>query len=74
VNAFHVCGAILAGWALLVAFLGITREGFPGSLGGQRIVMAISLVLVVAAIGSAIYVGATEDDEGEAAAAAHAST
>lgn len=62
-NAFHVCGALLAIWAVVVAFLGITRENFPGSPQRERIVGAISVVLVVAAIGSAIYVGATEEDK-----------
>ncbi len=65
VNAFHVCGVILAVWALLVAFLGITRENFPGTDGAARIVGTISVVLVVAAIGTAIYTSATEEEEGE---------
>jgi hypothetical protein len=70
VNAFHVCGGILAGWALLVSFLGITRENFPSTTGSARIVGAISVILVVAAIGSAVYAAAhEEDDEGGEAAA-----
>ena len=65
-NAFHVCGSILAAWALLLSFLGITREGFPGSTASARVVGAISVLLVAAAIFSAIYVGATEKkDEGK---------
>lgn len=65
-NAFHVCGGILAAWALLVSFLGITRENFPASANATRLVGAISVILVAAAIFSAIYVGATESkDEGE---------
>jgi hypothetical protein len=63
VNAFHVCGALLAIWALIAAFLGITREGFPGSPAAERVVAAISITLVVAAIGTAVYTSATEDDE-----------
>jgi hypothetical protein len=65
VNAFHVCGVLFAVWAVTVAVLGITRENFPGSPGAERAVGAISVVLAIAAIASAIYVGATEgDDEG----------
>jgi hypothetical protein len=65
VNAFHVCGGILAVWALLLSFIGITREDFPGSTATARLVGAISIVLVAAAIFSAIYTGATEkEDEG----------
>jgi hypothetical protein len=60
VNVYHVCGVLLALWAVTVSFLGITREDFPGSPGGMRIVAAISIGLAVATIGSAIYVGATE--------------
>ena len=62
-NEFHVLGGLLALWALLVSFLGITREDFPGSKGVERAVAAISLVLVVLAIGSGIYTGANEEEE-----------
>jgi hypothetical protein len=65
VNAFHVCGILLAAWALTVSFLGITRENFPASKGAARAVGTISVLLAAAAIGSAIYTSATEDEEGE---------
>jgi hypothetical protein len=64
VNAFHVCGVILAGWALLVSALGITRERFPASAGAERAVATISFVLVAAAIGTGIYTAATEEHGG----------
>lgn len=71
-NAFHVLGGLLAVWALVVSYLGITREGFPSSRTQERIVTAVSVVLVAGAIGSAIYTSATEEEEeeheGEAAA------
>jgi hypothetical protein len=70
VNAFHFCGIIFAAWALLVSFLGITREDFPGSTGAARLVGAISIVLAAAAIGTGIYTSATEEEEGEEGAAA----
>jgi hypothetical protein len=63
VNAFHVCGGLFAAWAVIVSFLGITREDFPASAGAERLVGAISLVLCVATIGSAIYTSATEEEE-----------
>ena len=71
-NAFHVCGGILAVWALLVSVLGITRESFPGSAGAERIVGLVSVVLVVAAIAAGIISAAneSEEEEGEEAAAA----
>lgn len=71
-NAFHVCGIIFAAWALLVSFLGITRENFPGSTGAARLVGAISIILAAAAIGTGIYTSATEEEEGEGGEAAAA--
>jgi hypothetical protein len=65
VNAFHVCGILFAAWALVVSFLGITRERFPGSDGAARIVGTVSVLLAVAAIGTAIYTAATEEEEPE---------
>jgi hypothetical protein len=63
VNAYHVCGGLFVLWAVLLSFLGITREDFPGSAGGARIVALVSVLLAVATIGSAIYTSATEDED-----------
>ena len=65
VNAFHVMGGILAIWALLVSFLGITRENVPATKQAERIVATISIVLVAAAIGAGVITAATEDEEEE---------
>ena len=62
-NVFEVFGPILIIWALLVAFLGITRENFPGSKTVERIVGAVSVILVAVAIGTAIYATAHEHHE-----------
>jgi hypothetical protein len=72
VEGFYIAGGVLAVWALVVSALGVMREDFPGTPGATRLVSAISVVLVVAAIGSAIYLSATEEEhepEGEHAAA-----
>jgi hypothetical protein len=71
VTGFYIAGCVLAVWALLVSALGVMREDFPSSAGASRLVGAISVLLVVAAIGTAIYLSATEDHEpkGEHAAA-----
>jgi hypothetical protein len=63
-------GGILALWALLVSFLGITRENFPATKGTERLVALISVVLVVAAIGAGVITAANEKEEegGEEAA------
>jgi formate-dependent nitrite reductase membrane component NrfD len=63
VNAFHVCGGLLALWALVVSYLGVTRENFPATDRAMRLVGAVSVVLVMLAIASAIYTGATEKKE-----------
>ena len=62
-NAFHVCGGLFAAWAVIVTFLGITRDDFPASASAERMVAAISIVLCVATIGTAIYTSATEEEE-----------
>jgi hypothetical protein len=60
-NAFHVIGALAAIWAVLVAVIGIRKEDFPG--GAEKIVGAISVVLVIGAISAAVITSANEDDE-----------
>jgi hypothetical protein len=62
-NAFHVLGGTLAAWALIVSFLGITRENFPTSKGAERAVMAISVILWLGAVGSAIGTAIHEHNE-----------
>jgi hypothetical protein len=64
VTPFYVCGIVLAVWALVVTFIGVTRDGFPASAGAERMVGLISLVLVAVAIGTAIY-GAANQEHGE---------
>jgi hypothetical protein len=64
VNAFHVCGIVFALWALVVTFLGVTREDFPATDGAAKAVGAISVFLAVAAIGTGLYTSATEEEEG----------
>ena len=70
ITAFHVIGVVLAIWALVVTAVGIRSENFPRSTGQARLVGAISVLLALGAISSAIIVGALEDEEegGEAKA------
>ena len=69
-NAFHVLGGLLAVWALVVSFLGVTRENFPATKQAERIVALISITLVVAAIGAAVITSANEEEEEEGEEAA----
>lgn len=58
---FFVAGGVLVAWALFVSLgLGMRVPNFPGSLGGQRIISAISAVLVLAAISTAVITSGGE--------------
>jgi hypothetical protein len=52
--AFYIAGAVLASWAVVLAWIGLTRPSFPFNVRGQRGVIAISLLLAALAIGMAI--------------------
>jgi plastocyanin len=58
---FFVAGGLLVAWALFVSLgLGLRNPDFPGNLGGQRIVSAITAVLVIAAASTAIITSGGE--------------
>jgi plastocyanin len=45
---FYIAGGVLVVWALIVSLgLGLRRPDFPGNQAGERLVIAISAVLVV---------------------------
>ena len=64
---FYVAGGVLVLWAIILAAIGITRAGFPGSKGARGGVLAVSAVLAAVAMGTAVAT-AGEEGEGEAAA------
>jgi plastocyanin len=70
ITAFHILGGLLALWALILSALGVMRHDFPGKGPGQAIVMAITVLLVVGAISSAILTAKDEPKAGEEAGAA----
>jgi plastocyanin len=51
---FYVTGALLAAWAVTLAAIGLSRPEFPGSAERARGVMALSAVLVVATMATAV--------------------
>ena len=52
---FYIAGGVLVAWALILSLaLGLRRPAFPGSLGGERVVIAISVVLVLGAMSAAV--------------------
>lgn len=60
-DTFHVALGIAGGafvlWAVLVAWIGLTRPQFPGGVGGQRAVIAVTVVLTAVVMGVAVQVG-----------------
>jgi hypothetical protein len=57
-NPFWIAGAVLALWAVFLAFaLGLRSEGFPRTDGQERAVITVSIVLTFLAITSAIIGG-----------------
>lgn len=58
--AFYIVGGALVVWALIVSLgLGLRRPDFPGGTGGERIVIAITVVLVIAAAATAVLTSGT---------------
>jgi hypothetical protein len=53
-TAFYILGGALAVWAVALGVIGLRSPEFPGSDRGQRGVIAISAVLVLAAMAAAV--------------------
>jgi hypothetical protein len=51
---FYVVGPIAAVWAVVVSFLGLTRPEFPGNAAGRRAVMAVTALVVLGAVSTAV--------------------
>jgi plastocyanin len=72
---YYIAGGALVAWALIVSVLfGLRKPDFPASNGGQRIVMAISAVLVLAAAATAVITSGGGTESGAAASAAETTT
>jgi plastocyanin len=69
---FYIAGGILVAWAFIVSVgIGMRRPDFPGSLGGERALIAISVVLVLATASTAVI---TSSPPAKAAGSSSAST
>jgi hypothetical protein len=55
---FYIAGGLLVVWAVALAAVGLTRPAFPGNARGARGVMAVSFVLMVAAMATAVLTSA----------------
>ncbi len=57
---FYIAGGVLVAWAFIVSMgIGMRRPDFPGSRSGERLVIAISAVLVVATASTAVITAST---------------
>jgi plastocyanin len=66
---FYVAGGALAVWAVIVSVgLGLRKPAFPGNLVGQRLVVAITAVLVLATVSMAVATAGSPPKGGVAAA------
>jgi hypothetical protein len=55
---FYIAGGLLVVWAVALAAVGLTRPAFPGNARGARGVMAVSFVLMIAAMATAVLTSA----------------
>jgi plastocyanin len=52
---FYIAGGVLVAWALFISLgIGMRKPDFPQTLGQQRAVMAVSVVLVAVAVSMAV--------------------
>ncbi|MEA2268931.1 MAG: hypothetical protein QOC64_1541 [Solirubrobacteraceae bacterium] len=54
---FYVAGGLLAVWAVVISVVGLRSPDFPRGDGAARGVMAITAVLMVAAMATSIITG-----------------
>jgi len=70
-TAFYIAGGVLVVWALILSLgLGLRRPKFPGNLRGEHVVIAISSILVVAAVAAAVLTAGTPEKAAVAASGA----
>jgi plastocyanin len=68
---FFIAGGLLVAWALFVSLaMGLRNAKFPGDLGGQRVVSAITALLVLAAASTAVITSGGEAKAGAESAKA----
>ena len=52
--AFYILGGLAALWAITLFAIGMRSHTFPGSAAAQRVVTLISVLIVAAAMASAV--------------------
>jgi hypothetical protein len=51
---FYVAGGVFAVWAMVLFLVGMRKGEFPGSQGAERGIIAVSVVLMAAAMATAV--------------------
>jgi mannitol-specific phosphotransferase system IIBC component len=51
---FYILGSAAAVWAIVLFAVGMRSPAFPGSVAAQRAVMAVSVLVVIGAMASAV--------------------
>jgi len=51
---FFIAGGLFAAWAIVLFLYGMRTEGFPEGQGVERAVISVSVVLMVAAMATAV--------------------
>jgi plastocyanin len=74
-TAYYIAGGALVAWALIVSvLLGLRKPDFPNNLGGQRVVMAITAVLVIGATSTAVITSGGAEKAGAETSSAEPTT
>ncbi len=72
---FYIAGGALVLWAVFLSLaLGMRKPDFPGSARGERAVIAVTVVLVLAAASMAVATSGTPAKAAESAPAAAGET
>jgi plastocyanin len=72
---FYVAGGLLVVWALIVSLgVGMRRSDFPAGLSQQRAVIAVTVVLVLGAVSTAVITAGGAKSEAKAATPAQTSS
>jgi hypothetical protein len=53
-TAFYVCGGLLVVWAIVLSGLGMASATFPATVGAKRGVIALTVLLMAAAMATAV--------------------
>jgi plastocyanin len=60
---FYIAGGILVSWAVVLSALGLSQPDFPGSPGRARAVIAVSALLVLGTVSSAVATSSKRHNE-----------